>query len=111
MTVPETIAEKLLDQTITVGMLREVMEAEAVDMVTAEHMIRNKLKVCVECHIEGGGWLKKIDASCWIDPDNEDEVAEAIDNAKTGGYVEGYIDGFTDAIKAFRRAEGGNNEE
>ena len=111
MTVPEAITEKLLEQAITVGMLREVMQAEAVDMMTAEKMIRNKLRLCVEYHIEGGGWLKKIDASCWADPTNEDEVAEAVDQAKTGGYVEGYIDGFTDALRAFRQAEGAENEQ
>lgn len=100
MTVPEMITEKLLESTITVGMLRGVMEAEAVDMATAENMIRNKLLLCVDYHIAGGGWLKKIDASCWTDPDNEDEAKEAIDEAKTGGYIEGYLDGFADAIKA-----------
>ena len=100
MTVGRRIAEELLKNAITVGMLRQTMKDANVDMETAVNMWRKQIERYVDTHTEAVGWLKRIDGTEWTDPDNEDKQAEAIDNATTAGYVEGFIDGFTDAMKA-----------
>lgn len=100
MTVGNRIAEELLKNAITVGMLRQTMKDANVDMETAVNMWRKQIERYVDTHTEAVGWLKRIDGTEWKDPDNEDQQAEAIDNATTAGYVEGFIDGFTDAMKA-----------
>ena len=101
MTVPEKIAEKLLEQAITVGILQKTMREEAVDsMEQAVGIWRERIRRYASKHTEEEGWLRDIDTAEWIDPDNMDELDEAIDQAKTGGYIEGYIDGFADALRA-----------
>lgn len=45
MTAAETIAEKLLAEVITVGMLRQTMDAENVDMRTAANMWKASRKL------------------------------------------------------------------
>lgn len=96
MTAAETIAEKLLAEVITVGMLRQTMDAENVDMRTAANMWKANLTRYATVHIEDvEHWLKRVDASRWAD----DPAKEALKTAKTGGYMEGYLDGFADALR------------
>lgn len=99
MTVSKRIAEILLRDVVTVGMLQQTMKEENVSMETAANIWRNLIINYVDKHTNAVGWLKRIDGTEWTDPDNKDKQAEAIDNATTAGYVEGYIDGFTDAMK------------
>ena len=64
MTTAERIAEKLLAKVITVGMLRQTMEAENVDMRTAVNMWKANLTRYATTHIEDvEHWLKQCDAS------------------------------------------------
>ena len=100
MTVAERIADIILEEAITIKILRQTMEQESVNMETAANIWRERLTRYATKHTEEVGWLHNIDATEWKDPDNEDEVAEAVDQAATAGYIEGYIDGFTDSLRA-----------
>ena len=102
MYVAERIAEMLLAQTITVGILRQTMVEEGVGMEQAVGIWKKRLQRYASKHTEEEGWLRNAQelAAEWADPDNDDKVAEAIDQAKTGAYIEGYVDGFADSMKA-----------
>ncbi len=102
MTVSEKIAEILLEKAITVGLLQETMKLEHVTMEQAVGVWRLRIRRYVNKHTEEEGWLKNVDelAAEWIDPDYEDTIEEAKNNAATGGYVAGYVDGFKDALEA-----------
>ena len=100
MTVAERIANTILEDYITLKILRQTMERESVDMETAINIWRKRLIRYATKHTEEQGWLHNVDATEWGDPYNEDELAEAVDQASTACYIEGYIDGFADSLRA-----------